>query len=124
MHSHIKVVGIVHIVLSGLSLLAAFTLLVGATAVAALIGLEDAQGGVLAFLIFTVVPTFFLVTAIPGLVCGLGLLNYRPWARILAIILAALQLLNFPIGTLFGAYSFWVLLSADGAAAFRTGPSQ
>lgn len=57
----------------------------------------------------------FTVLALPGLIAGYGLINRRPWARILTLILAVFELFNFPVGTAVGVYAFWVLLqdSAD-----------
>jgi hypothetical protein len=42
---------------------------------------------------------FWLCVGIPGILAGWGLLNYKPWARILAIVLSAIRLINIPIGT-------------------------
>jgi hypothetical protein len=45
---------------------------------------------------------------------GVGLLQYRSWARVLAIIMAVLLLFHFPIGTMIAIYAFWVLFSREG----------
>jgi hypothetical protein len=58
--------------------------------------------------------------ALPGLVAGFGLLAYKSWARILAIVLAALQLLGFPFGTIFGIYVLWVMLNKDTERLFSS----
>jgi hypothetical protein len=58
--------------------------------------------------------TFFTLLALPGLIAGYGLLKQRPWARILALVLAFFELFQFPVGTALGVYAFWVLLQ-DGA---------
>jgi len=50
-------------------------------------------------------------TSTPAIFCGWGLLKFRPWARILGIVLAAIALIGFPYGTLFGVYALWVLFS-------------
>lgn len=47
--------------------------------------------------------------AVPGLLAGYGLLARKPWARILAIVVGILGLVNFPIGTAIGLYTFWAL---------------
>ena len=62
-----------------------------------------------------------LVISVPGIIAGIGLLQYRPWARILTIILSVIELLNFPFGTALGFYGIWALLSPEGAALFRDG---
>ena len=54
-----------------------------------------------------------LTLSIPGIIAGFGLLKLRPWARILAIVLSAIGLINFPFGTVVGIYGLWVLLSPE-----------
>jgi hypothetical protein len=56
---------------------------------------------------------------LPGLLAGYGLLTRKPWARVLAIVVAILGLLNVPIGTLIGIYALWVLFSAPVEAYFE-----
>ena len=56
---------------------------------------------------------FFTVLAVPGLIAGVGLLKRQSWARILALVLAILGLVNFPIGTAVGIYALWVLLQTE-----------
>jgi hypothetical protein len=45
---------------------------------------------------------------------GWGVRQLRGWAKIPAIVLAAIGLLGFPIGTLINAYILWLLLSRKG----------
>jgi hypothetical protein len=52
-----------------------------------------------------------------ALVAGYGLLNRRPWGRIVAIIAAILALIKFPLGTALGVYTLWVL--APGASGLE-----
>jgi hypothetical protein len=59
------------------------------------------------------------VLSILGIIAGVALLSYQNAARIFIIILAFLSLLNFPFGTLLGAYTLWVLLAGSGEAEFR-----
>ena len=51
---------------------------------------------------------------------GIGLLSYRSWARVLAIIVAVLLIFNFPLGTAVAIYTFWILLSDQGRAFYNT----
>jgi hypothetical protein len=62
--------------------------------------------------------------SLPGFIAGIGLLRFRPWARILAIIIGALHLLSFPFGTALGIFTFYVLLNSETTAIFegRTAP--
>src|SRR5579863_2189444 len=55
---------------------------------------------------------FMSATAVIGLAAGWGLLDRRPWARMLAIVIGCLSLLSFPFGTALGIYTLWVLASA------------
>ena len=61
---------------------------------------------------------FLIVLSLPGIIAGLGLLKFRPWARILAIIVGALHLLSFPLGTALGVYTLVVLLNNEAPAVF------
>jgi hypothetical protein len=65
---------------------------------------------------------FMLILSVPGIIAGAGLLKYRPWARILTIVLSALNLMNIPIGTILGVYGLWVMLSEDGSRLFVQPP--
>jgi len=47
------------------------------------------------------------------IVGGVALLQRRPWARILVLILSFPTLLIIPIGTAYGAYAIWVLMKDD-----------
>jgi hypothetical protein len=54
-----------------------------------------------------------------GLVGGIGLFAFKPWARYLVIVVAALGCLNIPIGTLKGVYFLWVLLQNETIRLFE-----
>jgi hypothetical protein len=59
---------------------------------------------------------------IPGLLAGYGLLTRKPWARVLAMVVGILGLLNFPVGTAIGIYTFWVL-TQPAASEYFAGPT-
>jgi hypothetical protein len=63
---------------------------------------------------------FTAVIYILGIAAGVGLLNYRPWARVLALVLCFIYLFRFPLGTALGIYGLVVLFSAAGARLFST----
>jgi hypothetical protein len=65
---------------------------------------------------------FLLLLSLPGVIAGIGLLKYRQWARILTIVLSALNLMNFPFGTVIGVYGLWVMLSDEGSRLFARPP--
>ena len=56
-----------------------------------------------------------VVTSIPEIIGGIGLLKKQGWARILVLILGFLNLLDIPIGTALGVYTIWVLLKEESA---------
>ena len=52
---------------------------------------------------------FLFILALPGLICGYGLLTKKSWSRIIGIILSCLSLISIPIGTAIGIYGLWAL---------------
>lgn len=70
----------------------------------------------------TGVGVFFLVISVPGIIGGIGLFKRKEWARILVVILAAINLLNIPFGTALGVYSIWVLVQKETVQLFRQQP--
>jgi hypothetical protein len=54
---------------------------------------------------------FMTVACVAGIAAGWGLIDRRPWARSLAIVLGCLALIDFPFGTALGIYTLWVLFS-------------
>jgi hypothetical protein len=61
-----------------------------------------------------------LALAAATVAAGVGLLQYRDWARIFAIITAALLIFHFPIGTAVAVYAFWVLFSEEGQRYYKS----
>ena len=49
----------------------------------------------------------------------MGTARFRPWARVLTIVLSALHLLSIPFGTILGVYGLWVMLNAQSEPLFR-----
>ncbi|HXF26844.1 MAG TPA: hypothetical protein VN610_06205 [Bryobacteraceae bacterium] len=126
MDTHVRVLGILHIVFGSLGALIAVGVLMFFGAIAGAVGmsanLQDnlpaipILGGIggIAFLVI-------MAFSLPGLITGIGLLYLRPWARILGIVISALDLLQIPFGTALGIYGLWTLLSPQTEALFRRG---
>jgi hypothetical protein len=77
-------------------------------------GDEDAALGRAILGLTGIALTIVLVAlSIPSVACGWGLLRTRNWARLLGIVLAALALTAFPIGTIVGVYVIWVLFRIE-----------
>jgi len=70
-----------------------------------------------AFIAMTVMAFFvagmMLVFTLPGFIAGYGLLKRKSWSRPLTIVLGLLQLMSFPIGTVIGVYTFYVMFQND-----------
>lgn len=58
-----------------------------------------------------------IFTAALALIAGYGLLQRRPWGRVVAIIAAILALIKIPFGTALGIYTLWAL--APGASGLE-----
>jgi hypothetical protein len=128
MATHIKVLGIIHIVFGAFGLALAFLVLLLFGGIAGFVGFSGEEGAFVAAPVVGIIGTLlFLVVAVlslPGIVAGIGLLGFRPWARILAIIVSAVHLLNVPLGTLVGVYGLWALLSRETEALFSAGGAE
>jgi hypothetical protein len=61
-----------------------------------------------------VVAAIALLWGVLHLWLGAALRRYRPWARLLSLGLAVINLVLFPFGTALGGYALWVLLTDEG----------
>ncbi|MCA9952183.1 MAG: hypothetical protein KDE48_21175 [Anaerolineales bacterium] len=117
LETHVKVLGWLNIVGGVLLLVLGFFTFIFLTGLGMVTGESDG------FIVMTMVGIFsgfFMgALAIPGILAGIGLLKGKNWGRILAIIVGGFNLLSFPIGTVFGLYTFWVLFQNDAPDYFR-----
>ena len=63
--------------------------------------------------------TFSLLMALPVTLAGWALLQWKPWAKTYALLVASLNMLLFPVGTLAGVYILWVLNDESTDYLFR-----
>jgi hypothetical protein len=127
MQTHVKVLGVLYLAVSAFFLVGALFLILAAGGAAGIVGAaaepEDAAIAIpIIGIAGTALAMFLGVFAIPGLVTGWGLLQLKPWARIVGIVLSAINLINIPIGTVIGIYGLWVLLSKDTEPLFDGRP--
>ena len=127
MITHVKVLAVLFIALSALGVLAALFLMVALGGAAGIVGAAaDPEDAAIALPIIgltgTALIALLLILSVPGLITGFGLLSFKPWARILAMVLAVLQLVNIPLGTILGIYALWVLLNKETDRLFASGP--
>lgn len=122
MDKHVTLLGVVLIAAGALGLLAAaivFWAVAGGalfsgdmTAIATTTTIAGLIGGLIA------------VLSIPEIIAGIGLLKKQNWARIMALILSVINLLEIPIGTVIGIYGLWVLLKQETINIFEPNRQQ
>jgi hypothetical protein len=127
METHVKVLGVLYLALSAIGVLVAVFLIVTLGSAAGIVGAAaDAEDAAIAIPIIGITGValviLLLCVSLPGVFAGWGLLSFRPWARILAIVLAIINLFNIPVGTLMGIYALWVLLNKETERLFAGAP--
>jgi hypothetical protein len=118
MKKHVTVVGAIQIGIGILSLIGAVAVFFALSFAKRVAGGDETGQVVLGFLSISL-PILILFMATLGIVGGIGLLAYKPWARYLVIVVAALGCLVIPIGTLSGVYALWVLLQDETVKLFE-----
>ena len=117
MVTHVKVIAVLFLIFGVLGLIGAFFsgLLFGS--LASLVGVSGEEGAPVGAAALGFIGTFltvlFVVLSLPNILCGIYLLKFQPWARILAIVLAIISLIHIPFGTIFGVYALIVLFHKD-----------
>jgi len=124
MAQHIKILGVLHVVYGMLGILAGIVGMLIFGGLAGLVGVADHSGGArVAIPVLGAIGAFIfillLALSLPGIIAGFGLIQLQPWARILTIVLSALELMSVPVGTALGVYGLWVLLSPGVEQLFR-----
>ena len=120
MDKHVDVISILWIVSGSLGILLAFFLfwlLWGITFIPD-IGYEASY---ILRLVATWVSIFLAVFSAPEIIGGIGLLKRKEWGRIMVLIVSFFNLLNFPLGTALGVYSFIILLKDETVQFFTPG---
>ena len=125
MQTHVKVLGVVYLALGALMLLGALFLVLTMGSVAGIVGATaEPRDAAIAIPILgvagTALATMLGIFSLPSLITGYGLLYFRQWARIVGIVLSAVNLINVPLGTVVGAYGLWVLLNKETERLFNT----
>ena len=117
MDTHVKVLGALQIALGAFGLMGALVLVFVFGGAAGLVGASGDPEASIAVPIIGLtgmaLVTFLLVTSLPSVIIGIGLLRLRPWARIAGIVISIIGLMMIPFGTIVGLYGLWVLFSKD-----------
>lgn len=128
MQTHVKVLGVIYLAVGGCMLLAALFLVVTMGGVAGIVGAAaEPQDAAIAIPVLgfagTALAAFLGIFSLPSLLAGFGLLTFKPWSRVVGIVLSAISLINIPIGTAIGIYGLWVLLNKETERLFNNLPT-
>ena len=118
MKQHVSFVGALHVGFGILGLLGALAVYIIFHFVYEFVEHEPIAEKVLS-LLGNSVALIILFFSTLGIIGGAGLFSYKPWARILVMIVSAINCLNVPIGTAKGVYSIWVLMQPDTIELFE-----
>ena len=117
MQKHITAVAALHIGFGVLGIVIGFFLFALLSGIGTIT--EDSQAQVVLWIVGTSLGSFLFIISIPGIIAGMGLLKFKNWARILTLIISAIDLLNIPFGTALGIYSIWVLVQDESIKLFN-----
>jgi hypothetical protein len=111
MNKHTQIVAALHIALGALSLLGAIVVfVVFGIAGSIVISQGERQAAGILGIIAVSLGIFLAALALPGIIGGWALFSGRSWGRPVVLVLGALHLINIPLGTALGIYTFWALL--------------
>jgi hypothetical protein len=112
MKQHVSFVGALHVGFGILGLLGALSIYLIFRFVIGFVEYDPIASQLIPFLGNTVAIIVIFFSSL-GIIGGIGLFSYRPWARVLVLIVSAINCLNVPIGTAKGVYSIWVLMQRE-----------
>jgi hypothetical protein len=118
MKQHVSFVGALHVGFGILGVIGALAVYITFNFAHGFVEQEPLAEQILEFLGGTV-SLLILFFASLGIIGGIGLFSYKPWSRILVMIVSAINCLNIPIGTAKGIYSIWVLMQPETIELFE-----
>lgn len=118
MKQHVSLVGALHVGFGILGLLAALAVYLTFHFAYGFIEEEPVVEEFIVFLGNTLSIIILFISAL-GIIGGIGLFSYKPWSRILVMIVSAINCLNVPVGTAKGIYSIWVLMQPETIEMFE-----
>ena len=120
---HINLVGVLFVVWGAMTALIGASMLMLGVGAFALLSAGETGGGQFAASFTAVVFTTLALMAIAWgsahIVVGLPLRRQRPWSRLAALMLGAVDLLLLPYGTALGSYTLVTLLREDARRLFE-----
>lgn len=121
MKKHVSAVAAIRIALHSIGLLGIIVAFGAVNFAFSFIPVEDLPEAVMPVITGIIYFVFIVIAAVSvlGLISAIGLLSYKPWARILTIVVSAISCFNIPVGTIAGVYSIWVMLQDDTIKLFQ-----
>lgn len=119
MKKHVNVAAILQIVFGSINVIAAMAIAFAFGFVDQFV--DDPTAVKVLGIIGTPLVVMFLMFGGAMIAGGVGLLSCKSWGRVLTLVMAAIGLLNIPIGTLKGVYIVWVLVQSETISLFEKG---
>jgi len=125
MRNHLQILAILNIVWGSIGVFAALIILMifgGAVGIIGMVAPHEPDARIaipIVGVIGSIIMLIVLITSLPSILVGIGLLKTAPWARIAGIVLSVLHLFSIPFGTALGIYGLWVLLAQETEAIFH-----
>lgn len=116
MEKHVTAVAVLHIAFGALGLCGAAIVFLAVVGGGLLSG--DIRAIAITSTVGIVASAFMTITSLPGLIGGNGVLGRRRWARVLVMVVGALDLFSIPFGTILGVYTLWILMKDETARLF------
>jgi hypothetical protein len=114
---HIRLLGILWLAYSALHLMiGAIVVIVAETVLGRVIHISNGPSPeITAWLrpLLCFIGCLVLIKAAAGFMAGWGILQHEEWARVFALVMGFIALLNMPAGTGLGIYTLWVLLPSQ-----------
>jgi hypothetical protein len=111
MKTHLTIVALLNILFGLLWLLGGIAMTFGLGLLGLVSG--DVMGGLVLGTLGVIGGLVFVLLGVPQTIGGVGLLAGKAWARYVLIVTSVIGLFKFPIGTVAGVYSLWVLTHAE-----------
>lgn len=118
MKQHVSFVGALHIGFGLLGIAGALAIFFGFQFLFELVDHDPIAQKILSYVGNTIALITMFFSSL-GVIGGAGLFSYRSWARILVMIVSAVNCLNIPVGTAKGIYSIWVLMQPETIELFE-----
>jgi hypothetical protein len=117
MKGHVTVVAALSIGFGALGVFIAIIIFMAVVGGGVLSG--DPEAMTITAIVGTSIAGLIIFLSIPDIIAGIGLLKRKSWARVLALIIACIDLIFIPIGTIIGAYCIWVLVHDETVKLFE-----